>query len=173
MAEHSGGSRRQGAEEGLTRKQVADRLGVSIATVRRLEESGELVPRRVGEREERRFDSHAVEALAQTRASAAGGEAEGPPESRAQVGARKLPWGDLFCSLANGARVADLLIDYDLTPAELESVIEWFVRLHRMETALADRLANEERLAERLSRLECGVSFLLEQYGFQLPPLRF
>jgi DNA-binding transcriptional MerR regulator len=167
MAEHGGGNRGRVADEGLTRKQVADRLGVSIATVRRLEESGELVPRRVGEREERRFDPEAVEVLAEARTSATGIDPEDAPEARPQDD-RKIAWGDIFWQLERGARASDLMIEHGLHPTEMAQGIKWFAQIHGLESAIADRIANEEHLAERLDRLEGAVNFLLSQQGRML-----
>jgi hypothetical protein len=151
--------------ESLTRRQVADMLGVSIATVRRLE--GRTLHPSVGPGDVRYFARDEVEAVAFSMRGAAGSVSgalgpapsanprPGPGSTAASIGP-DLSGGvaaEVFSDLDRGASPAAIVVSRRLPPDIVR-------RLHREWTDLRALAANVPDGAQRLGAVEQQVADL-------------
>lgn len=149
------------ATRGLTRREAAGLLGVSVGTVRRLEDRGRLHPSGAAG-EERRFDAEEVRKLAAGRDG--------------QQLARALTEGDeaatVFALLDEGATLRQVVKHARIVPDRVLRLHGEYVRLGSCEGAYVavprDELVRVWKVAQKLSEEGCTPAVVLD--GATLTP---
>ena len=151
-----------GAEPALgwTRRRVADELGVSVTTVRRLEKSRVLTPSSSDDRQTRLHDPDQVRALQQERQrTGAGFNDERPPRSRTRSDG-EIPYAQIFELLDDGFDAVAIVRETGVLPEHVRHALEWYYDLQNddlVALSALERLTNAEQHVVDLTRTVAGL----------------
>lgn len=145
------------AEQGWTRRQVADHMGVSVSTVRRLEDEGALTPTRSGDQDTRLHNPAQVRALHATRQQAGQRTADRVPARPDAGGHDAIPYDEIFRLFESGLEPVGIVMETGIPPAQVRHALNAYDDLRNSEMvgmAALDRLAAvEAQLASAVNML--------------------
>lgn len=144
---------------GWTRKQVADHLGVSVSTVRRLEDEGALTPMRNGEQDTRLHDPDQVRALGETRRRVGHGAVDGIPPRAQASGQDTIPYDEIFRLFESGIEPVGIVMETGIPPAHVRQALDAYYDLRNSEMVGMVAL---ERLAAVEAQLASAVNMLAQ-----------
>lgn len=139
-------------------------MGVSVSTVRRLEDDGALTPTRSGDQDMRLHDPAQVRALHAARQQAGRGAADRAPTRPDACGQDAIPYDEVFRLFESGVDPVGIVMETGIPPAQVGAALDAYYDLRNNEMVGMPAL---ERLAAVEAEL-ASVAHMLAQLNAQL-----